>query len=489
MYEIHLTRKKIIHSLSWQMLNRIFSIIVNFAVQIVLARFIDPEDFGSLAIMTTVVNFAGIFVEAGISTAVIQKKDIDDADIFTVLMISISAAFAAYIILFLAAPVIAGYYRMEQISIPLRVLSTVTLFQSVNSVYTAVYIRNLEFKKLFFRSFIVSPVSGAAGIYLACGGYGVWALVISQLLNCGLTSFLLVFSSGIKLKYDFSLSRAKEIYSFGGKILLTSIIDSFYDTVRTMLIGLRYTKEELAYYDRAYTYSMYVSQFLNMSVSNVLLPLLSRKQDSQTEVRNISGKVSGLAGFCFFPLFMGLAAISESLIICVFGSKWHSLVPFFMVFCFLRMFGAVYNIDVQVFYSLGRSDIVLKYSIGFMILNFITLYFAIPYGVFAIALNRLAAEFVKAVFIMIISARLTGDSFQNKIRDIRKALLNSLIMFLAVFMISKSSIARPLLLMIQVFTGMIIYAALSYLSGDENMKYLIKIVRESTKKKSLRGKK
>lgn len=477
----NVSRKKVINSLSWQMFNRAFSIVINFAVQVVLARLIEPKDFGSLAIITTVTGFAGIFVEAGISTSIVQRKNIDESDIFTVLVISLFTASLAYFILFVSAPLISDCYGVLNLTSPLRVLSISIFLNSINSVYTAVYIRNLEFKKLFIRSLVATPFSGAAGILLAFNNCGVWALVSSQLVNSFLTCIMLLCSSDVRLKCKFSFEKARQIYSFGGKILLTSVIASLYDTTRTMVIGLKYSGEDLAYYDRAYTYSMYVSQFINMSVSNVLLPLFSRKQDSRFELKNLSRRVTGLSSFCFFPLFMGLAGVAEPLIICVFGMKWRNLIPFFMVFCFLRMSGVVQNIDKQAFYSIGRSDIVLKYSAGSMILNLISLYIVLPYGVFAIALNRLAVELVAACWIMAISSKLTGYTVRNKFYDFRKPLINSMIMFLAVFLFSCVNIAKPLLLLMQIVMGIIIYIGLSLLTRDDNIQYIFEIIKEIMK--------
>ena len=472
-------KKDILHSLSWQMINKVCSIGMNLIIQIILARLIDPKEFGNLAIITTVITFANIFVESGISTALIQKKNLETEDVFTVQIISITIACIMSCILIVVAPSLGKFYRSDDLIVPMQVLSVLLFFNSINSVFTALLIRNLEFKKLFIRTMISVPISGLFGITFAYYGYGIWALIFYQLINAMITSVLLIITSETEICCKFSIKRAKSIYSFGSKILFTGIVDSFYDTIRTIIIGHRYSKSDLAYYDRAYTYSRYSVQIINTSISNIILPLFSKKQDELKELKNMARKAVGLSAFVVFPILFGLAAVARPLFLVFLTDKWESSVPFFVVFCFLRVPGVITSIDKQLFFSIGRSDIILKYSILALVLNISLLYFILPYGVLAIAINTMAVEWIVSLVIMVISSKVLGYRIKDKLEDLWKPLINSGIMFIVVYACSFiNNINMYFLLIIQIIVGIITYIILSYITRNENLKIIITFVKE-----------
>lgn len=478
-------REKIINSLSWQMINKVCSMGMNLMIQIILARLVEPKEFGKLAIITTVITFLNIFVESGISTALIQKRELQAEDAYTVQMISLAIAFVMCCILIGAAPAIGRFYNSEDLIFPLRVLSILLVFNSINSVFTALLIRELEFKKMFIRTVISVPISGLLGIILAYLGYGIWALAIYQLVNAAITSAILVFTSDIKFLGRISIKRAKEIYSFGSKILFTGIVNSFYDTVRTMLIGHKYSKSELAYYDRAYTYSRYSVQIVNTSIANIILPVFSKKQDERQELKDLARKAVGLSAFVMFPVLVGLAAVAKPLFFVFLTAKWEASIPFFIVFCFLRIPGVITSIDKQLFFSIGRSDIVLKYSILALLLNIGLLYFVLPFGVLAIAVNTMIVEWLMSLVLMVFSSKLIGYSIKEKIEDLWKPMLNSAVMFLAIYAcFSFGNINMYKLLLIQTIVGIITYIGMSCITRNENLKVILFFLKERRHEKS-----
>lgn len=478
-------KNKVIVAVSWQMLNKICSFGMNIIIQIVLARLIVPEDFGSLAILNAVIGFATIFVESGASTALIQKKELDGQDIFTAQLISVVVAVAFCGILIFAATPIAEYYNSPDLAKPLCVISVVLIFNSFNSVFSALLVREMEFKKLFFRTVTVLPISGTIGILLAYKGLGIWALVLYQICTTALNSLVFALFSRTKFTFKFSWEKAKQVYSFGIKILLSGIVNSIYDTVRTLVIGGKYSKADLAYYDRAYTYSRYTVQIVNTTITSVALPLFSKQQDSVDTIKNSARKIIRLSAFVMFPVLTGLAAISKPLIITLLTEKWEACIPFFIIFCFLRIPGVITGVDMQTFYAIGRSDMVLKYSIVTLALNIVSLYFVLPYGVLAIAMNTLLVELIVAMIVMGVSAKLIGYSIKEKIEDLWKPIAGCVILLLIEYAVARIiNVSNLLQLLIQIIIGGCVYSFAMMLFRDRTAVMIKDIIIER-----IRGKK
>ena len=455
---------------SWQFVNYICSFGMNFLIQIVLARLIEPIEFGTLAILNTIIAIADIFVSAGVSTALIQKKHLLPEDIFTTQVISGLISVICCLLLVFFAPVIAAYYGTVTIVGPLRILSISLIFNSINAVFSALLMRRMDYKKLFFRTVCVLPIAGAIGVFLAYKEAGLWALVVYQLVLVCLNSLVYITFCEEKIKFRFSLESAQTIYSFGIKVLLTGIINSAYDTVRTLVIGGVYSKGDLAYYDRASTYSKYTVQIAHSMIQSVALPLFSRKQDSIEELRASSRKIVGFSAFVMFPLLFGVAAVSKPLIRLLLTDKWIFTVPYLIIFCFLRIPGVVSIIDNQMFYAIGRSDIILKYSVLSLIINIGLLYFVLPYGVLAIAVNALLVEIIISVVIAIASQKLLQYRVMDKVIDTIKPFVSGMIMFLVVYsfdcLFDFILIAK---LVLEVFIGATVYLLLELLLKDTNL--------------------
>lgn len=148
-----LTKKtSILGSIIWKASERISIQGLGLVVQIILARLLMPEDFALLAIIIAIINYFGIFVQCGLSTAVVQKKDLDTQDLSTLITSSFFIAFVIYIILFFSAPLISKFYDMGNLVIPIRVMSLSLFLYSFNSVQTGILTRNMNFKAIFYRS-------------------------------------------------------------------------------------------------------------------------------------------------------------------------------------------------------------------------------------------------------------------------------------------------------------------------------------------------
>ena len=465
-----ITRKKVVDSLLWKALERVLSQGMSLVIQIILARILLPEDFGSLAIIAAVIGYANIFVQAGFGTAVVQKPDLDELDISTLFTTSMLMALLLYIVLYALAPVVSVYYDAPQLEWALRVLALILFFNGINSIQTGILTRKMQFKKLFFRSMIAVPISGIIGILLASKGFGVWALVAQSLSNIAVVVIVMSISADIKLRLGFSLQRAKQLYAFCVKIILSSMIAGLHDTLRTMAIGRRYSKDDLAYYDKAYTYSYYTTQIVNATISGVLLPVFSRKQEDTENLKRLARRSGSMSAFVMFPLLLGAASVSRLAFPLLLTEKWLPSVPYFMVFCLLRLCSCVTSIDRQVFYALGKSGVNLGIEIAAFTCNLIALLSLLQIGTMAIAFGAAIVELFISLLIFFLSSKIYGYCGKERVLDVGRPFLNAAVMAATVYALPYIvSLAALPMLAVQIIAGIVLYLGLALLSRDSNL--------------------
>lgn len=477
-----LPKSKVITSLAWKILERVCSQGVNLLVQILLARLIAPSDFGSLAIIVAVTNYASLFVQSGLATTLIQKKTLDMTDVNTVLTSSLAVALIMYIVLYFCSPWISTIYHINELIWPLRVLSLVLFLNAINSVQTALLSRNMQFKQIFLRSVIAVPLAGFIGVNLAYKGLGLWALVIYTLSSMTLTVLVMALASPYRYKIQFNFIRAKELYSFGVKILFTSLVCGFGDTLRVLLIGKKYNTSELAYYDKAYSYSNYFTQIITSSVSGVLLPTFSRAQDSKKDILRMARRSVSLSSFFIIPFLTLIICTSYPLVCLLLTVKWIPAVPFLCVFCVLRIPACISVIDKHVYYSLGISKIGLYYEIFILSINLGMLFLTIKLSIMAVAIGYLVAEMIGCICIFIISSRVYGYSLKMRLTDMFRPVLNSLIVYLILTLHFFNYNSYSLTIAVKLILGFIIYILLSCITKDPNLPYIFNIIKSKNEK-------
>ena len=250
----------VIGSLLWKGGERAMVQGLGLLIQVVLARLLLPKDFASLAIINAIINYLGIFVQSGLSIAVVQKKELSEKDLSTLTSISLFVALILFIGLYFIAPFISEYYSIEELTWPIRVMGISLFLFSFNSIQTGLLTRKMMFRSIFFRSMLATPLSGIIGIAMAYMGMGIWALVGYYLTNILSIVIFMNMIPELRLRLGFSWLSAKEIYGFSIKIIGTNLISAGGDTIRTMTIGKVFSPEKLAFYDRGYCYSSLVTQ-------------------------------------------------------------------------------------------------------------------------------------------------------------------------------------------------------------------------------------
>lgn len=467
-------RNKTISGVIWKAMESGGNQAVRFVISIVLARMLDPENYTTLALLLIFVNIADVFVKRGFSTSLVQRKDADNTDFSSVLWASLGIAAALYTALFFAAPAIARFYEEPLIAPALRIVSVILFSGAFNSVQSAIITRKLEFRKLCMATLGATLVSGGVGIYMAYAGYGVWALVVQQMLGSFSTVILLWSLDRWKPAFVFSWERVKVLFDFGWKLLVSSLLDTGYSSLSSLVIGKRYIGDSLAFYNRGRQYPDMVANNLTNVALSVLFPAYAIHQDDRPRVREMVRKTNRSTALMIFPMMAGLAAVATPFVRVLLTDKWLPSVPYLHLMCIVYALYPVEATDLQAINALGRSDLYLKTEIikkifGILALAVSVFAFSTPIAIaWAVVLTAVFSMYVT----MVVMKRLFEYRWRDQLWDMAPPILLSAVMWGAVYAVSLLPFSELALLVLEIVCGVAVYLSLAVLLKLESFQYL-----------------
>ena len=473
---------KVLSSFIWKFLERSGTHIIQFILQIILARILSPDDYGIVAIVTVFITLANVFIQNGFNTALIQKKDVDDLDYSSVFYLSFFVAIILYAIIFVTSPIIAKFYGNSLLISVLRVLSTNLFFGVFNSIQHAIISKRLQFKKYFISSLISIILSGLLGIYLAYNGYGVWALVYQQLCNIIINVIVQFIIVKWHPKLMFSFKRVKVLFSYGWKLLCSSLIDNLYTHIYDLVIGKKYTTSDLAFYNRGKQFPYFIVNNVNSSISSVLLPVMSIKQDDHNAVKRMMRRSIVVSSYIMIPMMFGLVVVAEPMVSLILTNKWSQCVPFLQILCFSYALWPIHTANLQAINAVGRSDIFLKLEVIKKIFGIIVLLVTIPLGLYAMAWGQIFSSIVSSFINSYPNKKLLNYGYIEQVKDILPAIILSLVMMIIISLIGLLKLNNVVTILFQLISGIIIYVLFSYIFKLEGFVYLLNILKKIRKK-------
>ena len=466
-------KSKVFSGLLWKFGERITAQLVSLVVSIILARILEPADYGAVAILMIFITIANVFVSSGFGNSLIQKKDADNLDFSSVFFINIGISILLYLVLFICAPYIASFYELDILCPTLRVLSIRIIVAAINSVQHAYVSRHMLFKRFFYSTLFGTVLSGIVGIWMAYHGYGVWALVAQYLTNTCTDTIVLWFTVKWRPIYRCSWKRAKSLLSFGWKLLVSSLIDTGYNQLRSLLIGKLYTKEYLAYYNQGDKYPSLIVTNINSSISGVLFPALSEQQNDKEKVKKMTRRAVQISSFIMWPLMFGLGVCSEPFIRLILTEKWLPCVPYLRLFCLSYGFWPIHTANLQAINAMGRSDLFLKLEIIKKTIGICVLLVTLRMGPFAIAFGLVITGILSTIINGWPNKELLHYSLKEQFSDLLPSMFIAAIMGACIYPISFIRLPDIIILILQVITGMIMYLFISKATNNSSYDYLI----------------
>ncbi|WP_051604804.1 lipopolysaccharide biosynthesis protein [Lachnobacterium bovis] len=410
-------KKSIIKGIGWKFAERIIAQGVSFIVSIILARILMPDDYGMVAIVFLFITLADVLVSSGLGTALIQDKNVVEDDFSTIFYCSLFISICLYMIMFVSAPLIEHFYKIQGLTIVLRVFSLRIILGAYNTIQHAYIVKKMEFQKFFWATLIGTMISAFLGIYLAVKGYGVWALVMQYLSNSVMDSVVLSFIIKWYPKRVFSIKRAKVLVGYGWKIMCADFIGTFFNQIQTVFIGGYYNATQLAFYNKGNQIPNAMFNNITGTISSVLFSAFSKVEDKLKKKKLIRQVIKKLS-FVIFPGLAVMYTISDTIIIGLFTAKWARCVEFMKYGILSIPFFLIGEISIQIVKATGRSDIVLKIELVKKPLYLILILIGMKKSVIAIAQMTCLYSVVVAIINLYVMGKLIGYKGREILSDL-----------------------------------------------------------------------
>lgn len=472
---------KILNNFFWRFFERVGAQGVRLIVEIILARILAPDDYGVIALVTIFITVLNVFVDSGLGNALIQKKDADDIDFSSVFWFNIVWCIVLYLLLFFQSPMLALFYKRPELTLVLRVLGLQVIISGVKNVQQAYVSRTMQFKKFFFATLGGTLGAALIGIWMAYCGYGVWALVFQQLFNTLVDTIILWITVKWRPKFVFSYNHFKGLFSFGWKLLLSSLLDTIYTEIRQLIIGKIYSASDLAFYNRGRQFPHLFVANINSAIDSVLLPTMSKEQENKLRVREMTRRAIQVSTFIMAPLMIGLAFAGESFVRLVLTEKWIPCVPYLRIFCTTFMFYPIHTANLNAIKAMGRSDLFLKLEIIKKALGITALLLTMNISVIAMAYSMLAISLSSQLVNSWPNRELLDYNYLDQLKDILPNILLAVFMGFCVMQLEYFGLSDVVTLLLQTVLGAVIYIVGASITKNESYYYLLSIIRPHLK--------
>lgn len=456
-------KRKAFKGVSWSMIERFSVQGINFLLQILLARLLLPSDFGTIAILMVFVHFSQVLIDSGFSSALIQKQDCNNEDYSTVFYCNLILSVLIYLILFVIAPYIAIFYKIPTLTLLLRVISISLLFNAMTIVQRVLVVKKIEFKLISLISIVSASLSGGVGFAMAIAGLGIWSLVVQIMMNSVCLFCLFSYYSTWHPTLLFSKKSFRDLFSFGSKLLLSSMINSLYHNIYSIIIGKRFNVATLGYFNRADQFAMFPSNNLALVIIKVTYPILSKLQDNEVALRDTYRKIIKYSSFIIFPLMIGLLVLAEPLISVVLSDKWSPAVPFLQILCLDWMLDHISGINLNLLYVKKRSDLALRLEILKKSIAVLILFLTLPFGLVIMCWGRVVYSVIATYINTIYTKNLICLPLYKQLMDLFPFFLSSVLMGAIVYATSLFSSTPLFKLLIGSFSGFVVYTIIALL--------------------------
>ena len=470
-------KDKTIKGVGWSAIDNVAQYGVTFVVSIVLARLLSPDDYGLLGLIAIFTAVCGTLINAGFTTALIRKKDATDDDYNTVFIVNLGMSLLLYGIIFFCSPLIADFFQREELVWLTRVSSLGMIVGALSLVQQTRLTKRIDFKSQTKITIVASISSGIIGIALALMKFGVWALVAQALSSQLIRTVLLWHVNKWIPQLNFSKKSFHELFGFGWKMMVSGVIDTVWKELNQFVVGKFYSPATLGQYTRAKHFSQLLSSNLTSVVQRVTYPVLSNIQDDKQRMINAYRKIIKTTMFVTAISMFFLGAISEPLLYCLIGPKWHEAATYLPLICVVGSTYPLHAINLNMLQVQGRSDLFLGLEIIKKIIATGPLLIGAFVGIFpmlwASVIVNIIAYFLNSYY----TGKLLGYSSWMQIKDVAPSYGIAAIVAFSVYFLKYLPISNWIILPLQIVFGLFCFFLICWLTKNNEYMEIKNIVK------------
>lgn len=453
-----------------------------FVFGLILARLLEPKDYGLIGMLAIFIGLSDTFVDSGLGTAIIRKKEPVAADYSTVFWYNVLISASFYIIIVLSAPFIAAFYGDNQLILLTRVLSLIIIINAIGSIQGKYLNKNLKYTDLAKVAIVSFIGSSAIAVLLAWFGFGVWALVgrsisLALLLNGGWW-----IMSRWKPTFKFSKNSFKELFGYGSKLLFTSLFDTVFNNFYSVIIGKLFSADKLGYYNRAKQFQDLPDRTIRGSFMGIFFPILSQIQDDGERLLKVYKKLLSILIYILYPVYSMMFLAAYPLIEIILKPKWLPAAPLLQILCLVAIAYPFQTINENILYLKGRSDYVLYLTIIRRVLLLGLVFGLFRFGVEGLLWGLVAEAFIGLLISSYLSNRLFSYKLYQQVKDNMVIISFNLIIIAIMFFVKNSLSGSLLQLLLVPSAGVFVYLILSIIFKRQELKEVIDVVKKMLNK-------
>ena len=465
----------------WSAIERFSVQGIQFILGIVIARLINPSDYGLIAMLGIFLAIAQTFTDSGFSQALIQKKNRNETDFSTVFFFNFGISVVIFLLFCLGASGIASFYNEPKLELITRWVALNIILTALSIVQRTELTIKMDFKTQAKASLVSVVLSGILGVTLAWLGFGVWALIWQTLCNSLLNTILLWILSTWKPRLLFSWCSFKELFSFGSKLLASGLLHTIYTNMYSLVIGKKYTPAEVGFFNRASTLSQFPSTNLVMIITRVSYPTHCELQNEPEKLRKSFIQYIRLSSFFIFPLMVALAALAEPLVHVLLTDKWKEVVPLLQILCLANMWLPVMYLNNNMLAVKGRTDFFLRAEIIKKVTGILIMLATLPLGVKILCMGLVLYSIADMGLTIYYTRKVIDCGYMVQLKNVLPIALTAFLMGIVMISVTKIFNGYWIQLLAGSFSGLFTYLLLVYVFRFDETVYLKSVLNKLRK--------
>ena len=475
-------KDKTVKGTLWSGIDNVVQFIVSFVVSIMLARLLSPDDYGLIGIVAIFTNVCNAIIGGGFSSALIRKKDANDQDYNTVFLVNMGMSIFLYAFIFLCAPMIAKFFGREELVLLTRVSSMTMIIGALAMVQQTKLTKRIDFKTQTKITLVASIASGMVGVVMAFLGCGVWSLVAQGIVLQFLRTILLWSYNKWMPKLEFSCESFRDLFGFGWKLMIARILDSVWKELYQVVVGRFYNSATLGQYTRAKQFSQLFSSNLTGVIDRVTYPVLSDIQDDKTRLASGYRRIIKTTMFIASVGMFSLGAVSEPLLYCLIGPRWHEAATYLPLICIAGSLYPLHAINLNMLAVQGRSDLNLILEIVKKIIGLGPLFVGAFVGIMPMLYVNLFTSVICYFLNSHWSGRFLGYSSWMQLKDIAPSYGLASVIALSVWFLKYLPFSNWIILPLQIIVGVVVFFIVCKVAKMEEYDEVITMLQPILKK-------